>query len=198
MNFLAHIYLSGDNDLLKIGNFMADSIKGKKYLKYPEEIKKGIILHRAIDYYTDTHPTFKLSTQRLFEIYGHYSGIIVDIFYDHFLASNWQKYSNVPLEEYTLQFYSLLKDNYEILPPRVKNFLPYMINDNWLLSYAEIEGIEQVLSGMNRRTGRKSKMNLATKELKQYYTEFQAEFESFFEDLIIFSEEKIQELKESK
>jgi len=104
MNFLAHIYLSGDNEQVKIGNFMADSIKGKKYLKYPGDLQKGIILHRAIDYYTDTHPVFKQSTQKLFPEYGHYSGIIVDIFYDHFLASNWKKYSEVPLKEYTLNF----------------------------------------------------------------------------------------------
>lgn len=195
MNFLAHIYLSGDNDQLRIGNFMADSIKGKKYLKYPEKIKQGIILHRAIDYYTDTHPVFRESTQRLFPNYGHYSGIIVDIFYDHFLAANWQEYSNIPLEKYTREFYELLTENYEILPTKVKNFLPFMIRDNWLLSYAEIEGIEQVLSGMNRRTGSKSNMQFAVKELVQYYSEFQEEFKEFFEDLVIFSRTKLAELE---
>lgn len=196
MNFLAHIYLSGDNDQIKIGNFMADSIKGKKYLKYPEEIQKGIVLHRAIDYYTDTHPVFKQSTKRLFSTYGHYSGIIVDIFYDHFLAANWRKYSGSQLEKYTLDFYALLENNFHILPTKVKSFLPYMINDNWLLSYASIEGIEKVLSGMNRRTGRKSDMHLATKELQEHYQDFQFEFEIFFDEVIVFSKEKILELNE--
>ena len=174
---------------------MADSIKGKKYLKYPEDFKKGIVLHRAIDYFTDTHPIFRQSTQRLFSYYSHYSGIIVDIFYDHFLAANWSNYSEVPLEKYTLDFYKLLNENFEILPGRVKNFLPYMINDNWLLSYAKIDGIEKVLAGMNRRTGRKSNMNEATRELVQYYQEFQAEFESFFQEVIKFSDEKLEELE---
>ena len=196
MNFLAHIYLSGNNDQIKIGNFMADSIKGKKYLNYPEEIQNGIVLHRAIDYYTDTHPVFKQSTKRLFSEYGHYSGIIVDIFYDHFLAANWKKYSEIPLEKYTLDFYTLLEKNYDILPSKVKSFLPYMVNDNWLLSYASIDGIEKVLSGMNRRTGRKSNMHLATKELKGYYQDFQFEFEVFFEEVISFSKKKILELSE--
>ncbi|SDS24097.1 ACP phosphodiesterase [Christiangramia echinicola] len=196
MNFLAHIYLSGDNDQIKIGNFMADSIKGKKYLKYPEEIQKGIVLHRAIDYYTDTHPVFKQSTKRLFSTYGHYSGIIVDIFYDHFLAANWRKYSGSQLEKYTLDFYALLENNFDILPSKVKSFLPYMINDNWLLSYASIEGIEKVLSGMNRRTGRKSDMHLATKELQEHYQDFQFEFEIFFDEVIVFSKEKILGLNE--
>ena len=175
---------------------MADSIKGKKYLKYSKDIQKGIILHRAIDYYTDTHPIVKVGVQRLFPIYGHYSGIIIDIFYDHFLAANWKNYSEIPLKKYTLKFYQLLEENIETLPAKVRNFMPYMIKDNWLLSYAEIEGIDQVLAGMNRRTGSKSGMNLATKELKQYYPEFQQEFERFFEDLIKFSQEKLIELKD--
>ncbi len=174
---------------------MADSIKGKKYQKYPRNIQKGIILHRAIDFYTDTHPVFRESTHRLFSEYSHYSGVIVDIFYDHFLASNWTKYSPVPLKDFTLNFYDLLKENFAILPTKVKSFLPYMIEDNWLLSYAEIDGIEKVLSGMNRRTGRKSNMNLAVKELKQYYPEFEKEFKIFFDDVTRFSKVKLEKIE---
>lgn len=195
MNYLAHIYLSGNNDELKIGNFMADSIKGKKYLKYPETIQKGIILHRAIDYYTDTHPTVRASISRLFETYGHYSGIIVDIFYDHYLAANWENYCAIPLKKFTEDFYVLLKENYEVLPKRVKNFMPFMIEANWLLSYASKDGIEKVLQGMNRRTKGKSNMDKAIKELNLYYSEFEKEFESFFADLIRFSKNKISELQ---
>lgn len=195
MNFLAHIYLSGDNDQIRLGNFMADSIKGKKYLKFPADIQTGIILHRGIDFYTDTHPVFKTSTQRLFPLYGHYSGIIVDIFYDHFLAANWSDYSPIPLKKYTRDFYDLLENNYELLPSKVKNFLPYMIRDNWLLSYSKIEGIKQVLSGMNRRTGSKSNMHLATNELVEHYSEFQFEFKEFFKQVMQFSKEKLIELE---
>ena len=195
MNFLAHIYLSGSNDQIRIGNFMADSIKGKKFQKYSKDIQKGIILHRAIDYYTDTHPVFIKSAHRLFETYGHYNGIIIDIFYDHFLAANWKDYCEIDLETYVINFYTLLKENYETLPPKVKNFLPYMIEDNWLLSYAEISGIEKVLNGMNHRTGGKSGMNNAIKELKLYYEEFEKEFRIFFEDVQVFCEEKLEELK---
>ena len=195
MNFLAHIYLSGEDDLLKIGNFMADSIKGKKYMKYPEQIQNGIVLHRAIDYYTDTHPVFKQSTQRLFPAYSHYSGVIADIFYDHFLAANWDEYSSIPLREYTENFYRLLRDHHEVLPTKVKTFLPYMVRDNWLLSYASIEGIQKVLKGMNNRTGRKSGMQNATDELKEHYSDFEYEFKKFFKDLIEFSRKKRIELE---
>ena len=194
MNFLAHIYLSGDEDLVKIGNFMADSIKGKKYRKYGPQIQKGIILHRAIDFYTDTHPVFKESSHRLSERYRHYSGIIVDIFYDHFLAANWKDYCDIPLEEYTLKFYELLKRNYEVLPSNVKNFLPYMIEQNWLLSYASIDGIQSVLNGMNKRTKLKSGMDQATDELKLHYDDFENEFRLFFEDVQRFSEQKLEEI----
>ena len=98
MNFLAHIYLSGDNEELKIGNFIADSVKGKQYLEYPPGIIDGIVLHRAIDTFTDTHPIVSRSVERLFERYGHYSRVIVDILYDHFLAANWKDYSDIPLK----------------------------------------------------------------------------------------------------
>lgn len=198
MNFLAHIYLSGDDDQLKIGNFMADSIKGKQYQKYPTRIQHGIILHRAIDYYTDTHPVFMQSMQRLFPKYSHYSGIIVDIYYDHFLAANWEEYCDIPLKKFTRNFYDLIEENYELLPEKVKYFLPYMIRDNWLLSYAELDGIEKVLQGLNRRTGSKSDMHEAIAELKEDYEVFEKEFKDFFEDLRTFSQDKIEEIEKNE
>lgn len=194
MNFLAHIYLSGNDDLVKIGNFMADSIKGKKYRNYESRIQNGIILHRAIDFYTDTHPIFKESSHRLSNRYRHYSGIIVDIFYDHFLAANWTDYCDQPLEKYTIQFYELLKLNYEVLPSNVKNFLPYMIEQNWLLSYASMDGIQSVLNGMNRRTKLKSGMDRASEDLKFHYSEFEHEFRQFFEDVQQFAEQKLEQI----
>lgn len=194
MNFLAHIYLSGKDEELIIGNFIADSVKGNKYLDYPEGIQKGIVLHRAIDYYTDTHPIVKQSTSRLFETYGHYNGVIVDILYDHFLAANWKRYSNVPLDEFVARFYDLLQDNLEILPKNVQQFLPYMISDNWLLSYATIKGIGKILHQMNERTKRVSKMNTAVIELEDHYEEFETEFTQFFEELELFAKTKIKEL----
>ena len=87
MNFLAHIYLSGDDDELKIGNFIADSVKGKKFSQFPDQVQKGITLHRKIDSYTDSHPIVRESVLRLFPKYGHYSSVIVDILYDHFFSS---------------------------------------------------------------------------------------------------------------
>ncbi len=194
MNFLAHIYLSNDIDDVIIGNFIADNIRGKRYQNYPIGIQKGILLHRQIDSFTDAHPTVRLSTKRLHKNYGHYSGVIVDILYDHFLAKNWKTYSEIDLELYTKRFYDLMMSNFEGLPERTQNMLPYMISGNWLLNYAKIEGIQSVLNGMNRRTKFKSNMNLATRELIQYYKEFESEFTSFFEELITFSDNTLKNL----
>jgi acyl carrier protein phosphodiesterase len=195
MNYLAHIYLSNENQGITIGNFIADGIKGTKYTKFPKEIQKGILLHRGIDSFTDFHPTVRLSTKRMHKNYGHYSGVIVDILYDHFLAKNWKNYHEQPLEEYIENFYELLRNSSDVLTLRIKRMMPYMISDNWLLSYASIEGISKILAQMNRRTNNISKMNFAVLELEEYYEEFENEFTSFFEELRVFSNNKIIELE---
>lgn len=192
MNFLAHIYLSGDNELVTIGNFIADGIKGKHYLDYPRDVQIGILLHREIDSFTDAHKTVRLSTKRLHKKYSHYSGVIVDILYDHFLAKNWAKYSDENLKDYVEKFYRSLNDNYEILPSRTRHLMPYMISDNWLLSYAQIEGIAKALEGMNRRTKNRSKMHLAVQDLQEFYDEFEDEFTDFFNELIDFAQQKLK------
>ncbi|TYB79742.1 acyl carrier protein phosphodiesterase [Bizionia myxarmorum] len=192
MNFLAHIYLSNNQKQVTIGNFMADGIRGKKYKEFPKNIQIGMLLHREIDTFTDAHPVVRQSTKKLHENYGHYSGVIVDIFYDHFLAKNWTTYSEVPLADYAQNFYELLQDNFDILTPRIQNMLPYMIDGNLLTSYAEIDGIQFVLEGMNRRTNNKSNMHNATHELVKYYDEFESEFRLFFEDLQVFAAEKLE------
>ncbi len=194
MNFLAHIYLSGDDKAITIGNFIADGIRGNDYKKFPKNIQTGILLHRRIDTFTDAHKTVRQSTKRLHKNYSHYSGVIVDILYDHFLAKNWKAYSNVPLAKYVDDFYNLLEDNFEILPVRAQKMIPYMIANNWLLSYASIDGISKVLEGMNRRTQNRSKMNLAVNELEEFYDEFETEFTKFFSELIEYSKQELKVL----
>ena len=194
MNFLAHIYLSGDNDLIKIGNFMADGIRGKHFESYPFEIQKGIILHRAIDTFTDAHLVFRQSTKRLHENYHHYAGVIVDVFYDHFLAKNWNTYSDEKLEEFVARFYQSLQDNHTTLSERTKEMMPTMMKENWLVSYQTVEGIEHILTQMDQRTKNESKMRFATNELSEFYIEFENEFTSFFQELIQFSNTKIMTL----
>ncbi len=187
MNYLAHIYLSGDNKMIKIGNFMADSIRGKSYEVYERDIKRGILLHRAIDSFTDMHPIYRQSKHRLHSKYGHYSGVIMDIFYDHFLAKNWSLYSKTPLEEFTTDFYILLETNYEILTDKVKSIIPHMRNKNWLLSYSTIEGLQIIMNQMNYRIKNRVPMDESILELQEYYTEFESEFKLFFTEIQAFS-----------
>jgi acyl carrier protein phosphodiesterase len=194
MNFLAHIYLSGDNDLLKIGNFMADGIHGKNFDAFPLDIQKGIILHREIDTFTDAHPILRQSTKRLHPNYHHYSGIIVDIFYDHFLAKNWSRYSNETLENFTERFYQSLRDNYDFLNEKTRKMLPYLIQQNWLMSYQTIEGIEDILVKMDNRMIHNSIMRLSVTELRTFNAEFEQEFTAFFEELLVHTNLKIQTL----
>lgn len=197
MNFLAHIYLSFDDPEITLGNFFADHIRGNKYKHLPNKVQKGILLHRAIDSYTDSHPIAKQSSKRLHKNYSHYSRVIVDIYYDHFLAKNWDDYCQTPLEKYVDDFYDLLESNFEILPLGTKRMMPYMIADNWLYNYSNLAGISRVLNGMNRRTQNRSKMNFAIVDLEQHYMAFEQEFTDFFEDLITFSRQKFKELCEN-
>lgn len=166
-----------------IGNFIADAIKGSHYNHFNDQIQAGIIIHRAIDSYTDAHPIVRISKRRLHERYGHYDGVIIDILYDHFLAKNWNKYSEIPLDIYTKSVYKLLQDNYGILPAKTQSYLPIMMEQNWLLKYRSIEGISDILKGMNRRTKGRSKMNLASEDLLLHYQEFEDDFSAFFIDL---------------
>ena len=194
MNFLAHIFLSFNDPEVTLGNFFADHIRGNKYKHLPAQVQKGILLHRAIDTYTDQHPIPRMSSKRLHKNYSHYSRVIVDIYYDHFLAKNWQDYSDEPLLEFVNRFYELLKNNYELLPLPTQRMMPYMISDNWLYNYSNLEGISRVLHGMNRRTNNKSKMNHAIVDLEAHYSDFEYEFKSFFTELITFSQAKFNEL----
>ncbi|WP_394759499.1 ACP phosphodiesterase [Flavobacterium sp.] len=194
MNYLAHIFLSGNNDLLKIGNFMADGIRGNDYLKFPEDVKNGIILHRHIDTFTDAHPIYRKSKHRLHEKYGHYAGVIMDILYDHFLAKNWSHYSSEKLEDYTANFYKSLEDNYDILTEKTQNLMPYMTERNWLTSYATIAGIEMILFQMDYRTKHRANMQEAVVELQEFYSEFEKEFTLFFEELRAFCLQQMKKL----
>ena len=194
MNFLAHIYLSGDNDLIKIGNFMADGIRGKQFENYPLEIQKGIILHRSIDTFTDAHPVFRQSTKRLHQNYHHYAGVIVDVLYDHFLAKNWKNYSDEKLTEFVDRFYQSLVNNKQLLSDRTVTIMPIMFKENWLVAYESIDGIKHILTQMDRRTKNQSNMRFAVQDLTDFYSEFENEFTTFFKELVVFSNDKMKSL----
>ncbi|MGB2137083.1 MAG: ACP phosphodiesterase, partial [Flavobacteriaceae bacterium] len=145
MNYLAHVYLSGSDKDLIIGNFIADHVKGIAYLDYPETIQKGILLHRKIDDFTDHHPLFKKNVTLLFPQFRHYSRVIVDMFFDHFLAAQWELYHPDPLEDFSRQFYLLMQEYSGSLPDKTKKILPILSKYNWFVAYQSLEGLEDIL-----------------------------------------------------
>ena len=192
MNYLAHLYLSGGDTEVMIGNFIADHIRGNQFKHYSQGIQRGIRLHREIDTYTDAHPITRRSKRRLDKKYGLYAGVIIDLFYDHFLAKNWDEYSAIPLDVYVVSVYALLGSNLENLPEKTQHLLPLMVEYNWLYNYQFIKGMQRVFNGMNRRTNNKSQMHLATYDLQEYYLTFETDFKEFFQQLIAFTDQKLQ------
>lgn len=182
MNFLAHLYLSKHAEELMIGNFIADAVKGKNFEAFSPGVIQGIKMHREIDAFTDSHHITKKSAARLMPRYKKYAGVIVDVFYDHFLAANWRQYHHENLAVFAEKVYQLMEQNISTLPPKSQHLLPYMIQHNWLLNYGKIEGIKRTLTGMANRTSFVSNMQFATEELEMYYQDFDQEFKLFFED----------------
>ena len=186
MNFLAHLYLSGQSHSIKVGNFIGDFVKGKAYLNYPPDVQKGILLHRSIDMFTDSSKLAAIlnSRKRLSIRYRLYSYVIVDIFYDHFLAIHWNRYSVLTFDDYITNCYTILKQNRIFLPQKVQNFLPRMIAANRLKSYGEIDGIANALRLMSKYTSLPDETDFAIKTLKTNYQHFSNEFNDFFPTVI--------------
>lgn len=188
MNFLAHLYLADNTPYSIIGNLLADFLSGGIDNQYPEEIYRGVILHRRIDRFTDHHAVFRRSKQRLSNEYRLLKGIIIDIFYDHFLAKNWDEYSGASLEDFSEYVYGILSDHQAILPSKLQRILPYMISENWLVSYRDVGEIALVLKRMSRRLSGKNKLAESARELPAHYQLLENDFREFFEDLISYAE----------
>ncbi|WP_372754262.1 ACP phosphodiesterase [Labilibaculum sp.] len=184
MNFLAHQYLSGESEKIRIGNFIGDYIKGRNYEKYHPEIQKGILLHRNIDHFTDRHPMVIKSSKRLKKGYQKYSGVVVDVLYDHFLAKNWHLYHTQAIGTFVNKSHEILIRNYLLLPKKVKLFLPFMIQSRRMESYSKIEGIQAALAIMSRHTSLPDQTDFAISTLHNEYDAFEEEFTYFMKDLI--------------
>jgi acyl carrier protein phosphodiesterase len=195
MNFLAHLYLSGDNPGVQIGNFIGDHVKGRNYEKYEPSIKQGILLHRKIDHFTDTHPIVKQSSKRLSERFGRYSGIVTDVFYDHFLGVNWDKLCDLPLNKYVSKVHKVLLRNYFKLPADVKRFLPFMVKSRRLETYATIEGIDRSLRIMTNYSSLPDHVTWGMQQIEEHYEAFNDEFMAFFKEAKKMATDELRVLK---
>lgn len=187
MNYLAHLYLSFNDPEIMIGNFIADHVKGKAVEKYTGRVRKGIALHREIDTFTDQHPVTLRSKERLRPVFRKYAPVIVDLYYDHFLARDWSLYHHRPLADFAQYSYALMLNHRTLLPERTVYMLGFMESQNWLLKYATVDGLQRALTGLSKRTAFESNMEHAHEFLKQHYTDFEKEFEQFFPELRLFA-----------
>ncbi|MFW5974741.1 MAG: ACP phosphodiesterase [Bacteroidota bacterium] len=188
MNYLAHLYLSGNDNELKIGNFIADHVKGKMFYTYPDGIQRGILLHRKIDAFTDNHPLVKQGISRLRYSHGKYAGVVIDMYYDHFLAANWQGFSTEKLQDFTSKAYVLLMRNFFKLPPRTRILLPFILKNDWLASYRDLNFLARAFKGMSRRTPFESNLSNAVEDLVADYQQYKNDFETFFPEMQSFVE----------
>ena len=187
MNFLAHLFLSGNNEEILVGNLLGDFMRGRKIDAFSEGIAKGIDMHRKIDEFTDNHPMVIATKQRLRPLFKHYAPVVADIYYDHFLAANFSDYSDVPLKDFAHKCYKALQTHRDLFPPRFQPALIYMRFRNVLVSYSKLRGIQFAFARMLRRTSHPSNLMNATKELKENYEKYYSEFKIFFPELCEFS-----------
>lgn len=183
MNILAHLYLSQDIGELMLGNFMGDFIKGAQYNNYCSGIKNGILLHRQIDYFVDKHPIHKATRDRFRSKYGLYSGIVVDIIYDHYLSKYWDKYHHLPLTKFSDNVYRYLTRKSFLLPQPLKKILPHMVTNNWLELYGSVAGMARVFQGMSKRTSLPDHSTFAISVLENQYAAIYQEFDIIFNEL---------------
>ncbi|SFE90737.1 acyl carrier protein phosphodiesterase [Sunxiuqinia elliptica] len=188
MNYLAHLYLSGEDEHVLVGNFIGDYVKGKQFQRYPLQVQSGILLHRQIDWFTDRHALVKDCGNRFRENYGRYAGIVTDVIFDHFLAARWTDYSASPLRPFAKKVHAVLLTNFALLPKRVKLFLPFIIQHKRLESYASLEGIHESLAIMGTRTSLPEEADFALEVLQRDYESIRQEFEAFFAELVDFVE----------
>jgi len=190
MNYLAHLFLSGDDEQTMVGNFIGDYVKGSDWEKYPDKIRDGILMHRQIDTFTDAHQKFREAKDPFRAEFGLYSGIIVDFVYDHFLACNWNKYSDFTLRTFAKLSHAVLLKNFMHLPLRVQGFLPFLIQNRRLESYATTTGIVQAVQIMSNYSSLPAKSDFVQYILENRYAFFEENFKVFMFDLIHFISEK--------
>ncbi len=191
MNYLALLYLSFGHEEIMVGNYIADAVKGRQIERFSEQIQHGIRLHRSIDTFTDTHPIVENSKAHIGHRYRKYAGVVIDMFYNHFLAAEWEEYSSRDLIRFTGQSYKTLLKSWLIMLARMKRLLPIMAAGNWLASNAEAENVGLALKGMSRRTTFDSGIENGMEELKLHYDELKYDFSEYFPKLIDFSKNQI-------
>lgn len=182
MNFLFHLHLSGDAPEILTGNLMGDFVKGRVGDEYPPGVRDGIVLHRRIDSFAQNHPLFRASRGRIDPHYGLWRGVLVDLFYDHFLAAGWEQWSPEPFGAYLERARGMVEANRRYLPERMREVLPVIFGE-LIPSYRDVEGIGRALSRMARRVRRPSPLAGGERELVRCYEGLGEDFQGFMPEV---------------
>ena len=196
MNYLAHLLLADNTDASRVGNLLGDFTRGSLddlAEIYPAELVRGIQMHRAVDRFTDSHSVFKECRLLLDPKRRRFAGIIVDIFFDHYLCKHWEEYSAIPLDQFCQQVYQAFDKHPEWLAGRLREAFPSMKKENWLMTYITADGIELTLQRVSRRSPRVTGIAEGIEDFKNHYTQFEEKFHSFMPALVEF----VRDWKES-
>ncbi len=197
LNFLAHALLSGDDALVLTGNMVADHIRGNAIDALPRAMRLGVNLHREIDAFTDSHPVVKVTSYSLVSDFGKYAPVVLDIYFDHFLAIGWARHGKGDLTGFSQHVYRTLLFNYRLLPNRSRRILPWMVAQNWLAGYANLRDLQRVYNGMNRRASFVSGMDRAVDVLMVHYAALETTFNLFWPELSQHAQEVLARIDKS-
>lgn len=181
MNFLAHCLLSGDDADILLGQLAADFLPaGADLEQWNTGVQRGIARHYQIDHFMDGHPLVARGRARFFPKYRHYSAVLMDVFYDHLLATHWEEFSGVSLDEFAPWVYSVLQTRRAECPPRLSVLIPHLIGDDWLRGYAGENGVLRALARLQKRGTRGVMLTQAWEDFGAQRMLFEAEFREFF------------------
>lgn len=182
MNYLAHLYFSDSEPLAWAGSLMGDFLKGPLPENVDPQLLKHLQLHRKIDTFAHENEHFQASCKRLASHYRFGRGILVDVFYDHFLACQWSDFSDQSLEDFSHNVYEGLTGCRQLLPAGLKSLLPRMVRDNWLVSYREETVVGTVLGSLERRLRHRLPLARGIEDLQMQRDALEADFTAFLSD----------------
>ncbi|HEX7706020.1 MAG TPA: ACP phosphodiesterase [Thermoanaerobaculia bacterium] len=187
MNHLAHLFLATPTAESLIGNLAGDFVKGALHDRFTPGIRAGIVQHRHIDAFTDSHPSVAAFRRLLVPEHGHYSRVITDMFFDHFLARRFDELGGEPLEQFLSRTFRTIDPHEHELPERLRMIYPRIRDEGWLLSYREISGIHFALKNMSRRLSRPHPLETSTRHLTESRRELETRFDEFFPEVVVYA-----------
>jgi len=190
LNYLGHLFLSPPDEDALLGSLLGDFVKGPIADRYPEPVARAIALHRRLDSYTDSHPAVRLSRSRTSAARRRYAGIMIDIFYDHFLARYWAEFHAEPLRVFCARVYEILDRRHPELPERLQRMAPTMARWDWFGSYADIESVYMTLDSMSRRLRRDNPLVDSADELVANYADLEGDFRAFLPEALAYAREQ--------